>query len=79
MAKFIVTIEVEFDPEAAARDGFKIKAPRKWNVLQKSYALTRWRNYTRNTTILSITDPILTPEEEKGMQEGWELANHNLD
>lgn len=78
MAKFIVTLEVEFDAEKAVRDGAKLRAPRKWNLFQPGY-LDRWRNYTRKVTIISITDPVLTDYEEQAMKPDWRLANHDLE
>ena len=78
MAKFLVTLEVEFDVAQAARHGSKIKAPRKWNIFNPAYT-ERWRNYVRNIKVISITDPVLTPEEEKGMKDDWRLANHDLE
>lgn len=81
MGKFLVTLEVDFDPTAWGKDGIrhKVKAPRRWRVFDNSWIGNRWMNGVKSIKIVSMTDPVLTPDEEKGMEEDWVMKNHGLD
>lgn len=71
MAEFIVTLRVEFDPTGAEQ----LKAPRDWVFFQKR---GEWNRFVSNVEIISITDPVLTSEQESYMTEDWKLKNHGL-
>lgn len=87
MATVLITLKITFDPNVD-RNGvdhtgdsglLRLNAPRVWMIFQRWKTSRGWSRFVHDVEIVSITDPVFTPEEEQGMTSNWELQNHGLE